>query len=618
MKVFRYFTATAAIIGLVACQNDDLDLGGFNTDPDAIHIQASVGEMVTRSNPIDDNSLTLFNKGDRIAVSVGDGLNSIEQGPVVYKLGDNGNWTPENGYLKWNKEQYAFMAYYPAGAFTGNEDVPTDQSDADKIAAADYMWFRQVVNKQAGSPLKMEMQRRTARIVIKDNYIWKDQYLADDKKTKTHEVKSVHIHSVGKDGIIKIIPYKVGGVYYALVNPNKTENATSPFITLKVGAIGNADETTYDELVIRGIPELKEGNNYNCQLTLGKDKAFVSGVEIVDWATGDIIDNGQALDDYVVYQNSSKKYIYDIYTLDGLLEVNKILSAPDVTKEMLDAQITLHNDFVLPTPANGEKGNWKVIGNENKPFRGDIIGNNHTIYGLVIDSDESGSDIGMFGDLNGGIKDLTLVGCKVKGNGHVGGFVGYRIGSNEIHLENCTLKATKDYPVVIESTASYVGGIVGSSVHENLVNCSLICEKDATITIRGIGGNAHYVGGIAGRNDSGTTTGCKVINNGGKIGITNAEGDYVAGLIGKIEDELHSCSVSGATITGRNHVGGLLGYLHEIGRVLTESKVEYCTITGQTNTSATYGSKHANSYWTPKITIGEGNTVNGVAVTPSN
>ncbi len=615
MKTLKYILFAATTIALAACTNDE-NLSPYENDPNAIRITATVDGLNSRSNPTGDE--TAFNKGDRIAVSVGEGLAAIEQGPVVYTLDASGNWTPEQGYLKWDKDQYTFMAYYPADAFTGGEDVPTDQSDADKIAAADYMWFRQVVSKADGSPLKMEMQRRTARIVIKDNYIWKNQYLADDKTTATHEVKSVRIHTQGKEALLDITPYKVGGTHYALVNPTTAENADAPFITVTVGPKGSTDATQYDELVIRGIPELKAGNNYNCHLTMGKDKALVSGVEITDWTTGSIIDNGQALDDYVVHQNSSKKYIYDIYTLDGLLEVNKILSAPDVTKEMLDAQITLHNDFVLPTPANGEKGNWKVIGNEDKPFRGDIIGNNHTIYGLVIESEEGAYDVGMFGDLNGGIKDLTLVGCKVKGNGHVGGFVGYRIGSNEIQLENCTLKATKEYPVVIESTESYVGGIVGSSVHENLVNCSLICEKDATITIRGIGGNAHYVGGIAGRNDYGTTTGCKVINNGGKIEITNADGDYVAGLIGKIEDELHSCSVSGATITGRNHVGGLLGYLHEIGRVLTESKVEYCTITGQTNTSATYGSKHANSYWTPKITIGEGNTVNGVAVTPTN
>ncbi len=607
MKPFKYIFP-AAIMLVASCQTERIEPIGFNSDSDAVHIQASVGEMNTRSNPVDDE--TKFIIGDQIAV------NTEDQDVVIYTF-DGTKWTPEPGkYLKWNKEQHEFHAYYPAG-YTGIEDIPTDQSDAGKIAAADYMSYVQTVAKPADATLKMEMQRQTVRLVIDESqFVWMNQY-KDEAGVVTHEVKSILIHTEGNNGTLDINPYKSGGKYYALVNPC-VGLSNAPFITVTVGPKGGADDTQNDVLVIRGVPVLNVGNSYNCKLTLGKDKAFVGDIEIVDWTNNNtVIDNGQALNDYVVYQNSFKKYIYDIYTLDGLLEVNKILSAPDVTKEMLDAQITLYNDFVLPVPANGEKGNWKVIGNEDKPFRGDIIGNNHTIYGLVIESEEGAYDVGMFGDLNGGIKDLTLVGCKVKGNGHVGGFVGYRIGSNEIHLENCILKATKDYPVVIESTASYVGGIVGSSIHENLVNCSLICEKDATITIRGIGGNAHYVGGIAGRNDSGTTTGCKVINNGGKIEITNADGYYVAGLIGKIEDELHSCSVSGATITGRNHVGGLLGYLHEIGRVLTESKVEYCTITGQTNTSATYGSKHANSYWTPKITVGEGNTVNGVAVAPS-
>ncbi len=362
--------------------------------------------------------------------------------------------------------------------------------------------------------------------------------------------------------------------------------------------------------------DFQAGWAYTISLNIGKEKVEINGeVTLSDWEYGESLGEGQATNDYMVYHNGFGS-VYHIYTLKGLLEVNKILSAPDVTADMLKANLILYDDFVLPAPADGQKSNWNVLGSEWKPFTGDVEGNNHTIYGLVIDS--TGYDIGMFGDISGGIRNLTLVGCQIKGNGHVGGFVGYRIGSNTVQIENCIVKATKEYPVVIESTDCNVGGIVGSNMCDELVNCSLICEKDASITIKGIGEAAYNVGGIAGRNCSGTTTGCKVINNGGKIEITNADADYVAGLIGRIENQLHSCSVSGATITGRNHVGGLIGYLDEIGRVLTESKVEYCTITGKSHTSATYGSKHQNSYWTPIITIGQGNVVNGVAVTPSN
>ncbi len=600
MKALKYITAAAALVALAACQNDDLALGGFKTEPDAIHIQATVDGMLTRSNPTDENLLTFFNRGDRISLSVGENLNSIEQGPVVYTLGENGNWTPENGYLKWNKDEYTFVAYYPADVFTGSEDVPTDQSDADKIAAADYMWFRQVVSRQAGSPLQMEMQRRTARIVVKDDYIWKDQYLADDKKTPTHEVKSILVHSQGKEGMLSITPYNVGGTYYALVNPNETENADAVFITVTVGAVGSTDETTYDELVIRGIPELKAGNNYSCHLTLGKDKAFVSDVEIEDWTTGDVIDNGTATDDYVMFVTVGGTYSYHIYTLAGLQEVNKILTAPDVTSQMLRADITLYDNFTLPVPTGEQISNWTPIGTQDKPFDGTFYGNGKTITGLVIENPNTAYQ-GLIGCLSGSIYNLTLVGCTVKGNGRAGGIAG-RISSGR--MGQCTVKATEEYPVVIESKDSYAGGIVAEAIRVAISNCSLECEANASITIKGLD-YSSYVGGIAGSHElEGTMTQCNVINRGGTITLQG--GNNVGGLVGMNEgSSISDCNVDGVSAKGLAYVGGFAGENNNTASITGTNTVKNCKVEGWEGfTEITVGNNASVS-----VTDGGGNFV---------
>lgn len=597
----RYVSAAALLVGLASCQNDDFDRSGYETDPTAIRIQATVGDLLTRSNPTDETSLTLFNKGDRIAVSVGERVDNIEQGPVVYKLGEDGQtWSPEDSYLKWNKEQYAFMAYYPAGVFTGSEDVPTDQGDVEKMAAADYMWFRQVVTKQSGLPLKMEMQRRTSRIVIKDNYIWKDQYLADDKTTQTHEVKRMRIHSAGKEGLLTITPCNVGGTYYALVNPSDTENADAAFITVTVGPKGSTDEAEYDELVIRGIPALQAGNSYDCHLTLGKDKAFVSGVEIVDWTTGSVIDNGQASDDYVMFVTVGGTYSYHIYTLSGLLEVNKILTASDVTAQMLRADITLYDNFTLPAPTGDQTSNWTPIGTKDMPFDGTFYGNGKTITGLVIDNPNTAYQ-GLIGCLSGSVYNLTLVGCTVKGNGRAGGIAG-RVSSGR--MSECTVKATKEYPIVIESKDSYSGGIVAEAIRVTISNCLLECEANASITIKGLD-YSSYVGGIAGSHElEGTITQCNVINRGGTITLEG--GNNVGGLVGMNEgSSISGCSVDGVSAKGLAYVGGFAGENNNTATITGTNTVKNSKIEGWEGfTEITVGNNA-----TVSVTDGSGNSV---------
>ncbi len=553
MKMKHYILATLALLGLVACQNEEL--GEVNADPSAVRIQASVGEIALRSNPTGDEITSArFNPGDSIAIHTED------QATVTYTY-DGNAWTPEPGkYLKWNKTEHEFYAYYPAEVFTGTEDIPTDQSDAEKIVAADYMSFEQTVIKPKDATLKMEMQRRTSRIVIDETEItWKNQFL--NGNNETHEVKSIRIHCEGKNGILEITPYKVGTTYYALVNPG-TGNAEVPFITVTVAPKGSTDDSADDHLTIRGIPEHKAGISYNCRLTLGKNEAELSEVEVIDWETGKLIDNGIAVDDYRVVKRPDGGDSYHIYSVEGLLEVNKILTAPDVTEEMLRADITLYGDFTLPTPADGES-NWTAIGNDSYYFSGDFNGNGHTIRGLVVRSNPTAPAQGLIGFTNGNVSNLTLEGCTVIGNKWVGGIVGINYGYN---IENCKVVATEDYPVWIESAGGLVGGITGRHFNGTILKSSLVCELGASITIKNTG-QAENVGGIAGLNDTGAMNECSVINNGGTITITSV-GNNVGGFVGQnyASEDAHSvdfcirdCSVNGVTVTGAEYVGGFTG-----------------------------------------------------------
>ena len=109
-----------------------------------------------------------------------------------------------------------------------------------------------------------------ARVVV-EIADFNDQY---DQKTS---VNSVTIHT--SKGEVKAYKHS-DGKFYALMVPCEAD-ANAKFLKLSVGE-GNAEET------MTGVPELKAGNSYTYQLTIGKNKISVSGITVANWNTGEI------------------------------------------------------------------------------------------------------------------------------------------------------------------------------------------------------------------------------------------------------------------------------------------------------------------------------------------
>ncbi len=575
MKAFRYIAGVVAVMGLASCQNDDLDLVGYNSDPNAVRITAAVGHTLTRSNPTEEigsEKATQFKAGDRISVSTED------QSAVIYVLEADNSWKPVDPdvYLVWNKSIHTFTAHYPAGEYTGYEPTRVIQDSEDDIAKADYMSFSGKFS-DTGS-ISFEMERRTARVVIDEaQFSWGNQYI--EGTNAIYEVKEIKIHAGDASGIS---PYKVGTRYYALVNPG-AEKAYVPFITLRVGPKQGYNGTE-EELVIRGIPELAANYSYTFHLTIGKNKAELGKVEVEDWSASENIWGGTASDGYVAYTAFNGGISYDIYTTDGFLEVNRIITASDATDAMLKGNITLYTDIVLPTPAPGES-NWIPIGSsDTKPFKGNFYGNGKTITGMVVVDNPDKPYQGFFGCVGGGnVSDLTLIGCTVKGHGYIGGIAGYNSGCN---ITGCKVISRTDYPVLIESMGyddigtGGIGGIVGENIL-TISECSLICETGATITITDGNDEHGSIGGIAGESSTreAKISNCKVENNGGTINFS-ASYNGVGGVIGQNRTgSINDCSVTGVAISGDIYVGGFAGY--NDGTITGTNMVTSCVINGR-------------------------------------
>ena len=277
MKIMRRLMGcAAAILALSACSESEDLLSAFHSDPNAVRITAQVGKTsadgFTRSYPLGDaEEQVKFKEDDEISVQA-DG-----QEAVTYKLVGS-EWQPQGGkFLKWENETMNFTAYYPS-SFNGTITQPTEYTDEASLAKADFMSFSgPQTNTNNSNNLTLTMERKMARVVVEiDGF--KDQYAG------------AKIDNINSLSICGVKAYKHSdGKFYALIKPCEAQNSET-FISLDV-AEGESKTTE----TLTGIPELKAGNSYTYQLTVGKNKISVSGITVADWDnTGKITDNGKA------------------------------------------------------------------------------------------------------------------------------------------------------------------------------------------------------------------------------------------------------------------------------------------------------------------------------------
>ena len=223
------------------------------------------------------------------------------------------------------------------------------------------------------------------------------------------------------------------------------------------------------------------------------------------------------------------------------------------------------------------------IGNSSTKFSGTFDGKNHTISNFKT----SGQYSGLFGYVNGArIQNLTVNVTNNAGATSAAGLVGVVNGTTTIR--NCTVNGTI-------SGTHQVGGFVGfaQGVYQDntlVLPCNLTiegCINNATVTTtsQASDNNRTSAGGFVGYVNAGATVTIKSYidengqtkksTNNGKISTTSSAdnkgvGGFVGYSYGKIT--LTDCvNEKNATITGKERVGGLVGY---IGKADSDSQKE--------------------------------------------
>ena len=275
--------ATAGLL-LAGCATDSDNSNTWLSDPNAVHVSASVGSIFTRSNPAaaDETGQKGFNKGDVMGVN--------NNGTSLTYTFNGTDWQPGSGsYLVWDDNNLKFQCWYPAdGKNTFSKGyIQDDQSSAEAIAKSDYMTaaVTNLTEIPGDRQLKVAMERKTARLIL-NIQSFNDQFTADTKVN--------HVRIVGKEctdasetSTINIKPLQngeggKGTTYTALVAPGTTEGKL----------YFSAEGTTETPLVVK-TGTLEAGKSYTYNLIVGKNKVTIGDVTVAEWGT-DKIDGGKA------------------------------------------------------------------------------------------------------------------------------------------------------------------------------------------------------------------------------------------------------------------------------------------------------------------------------------
>lgn len=297
MKTYNKYIALAALtLSLAACEQEDFTP---TMDGDAVKINAAIGNMQTRVSYSGDNGATSFTNGDAIKVV---NIERTSKNEATYTT-DGENWTTTDAFV-WNSgadKNNQFNAWYPVADYSSHEafTIPTDQSDATKLASADWMTVStEEMAKPADGVLDLTFEHRLAKVTV--------TVTEETLQFSDPSLKSAVIYSLAAENVTVasddngIAPLQVNESVTAIVCPGKYDSGTT-FMKVTITDADNDYELNVPVNSYLTETGLTGGKHYTFDLKVGKDIVSIGKVMVADWNNGGTIDGGVAEEE--VYPN---------------------------------------------------------------------------------------------------------------------------------------------------------------------------------------------------------------------------------------------------------------------------------------------------------------------------
>ena len=280
MKTLRYIALAALTLSFAACEQEDIN-PAVQGDPDAVKINATIGALQTRV-AYGENGATNFVNGDVIKVV---NLMRTSKNEATYTTTDGTNWTTTDAMV-WNStSKNKFQAWYPVAEYSSYETftIPTDQSDATKLASADWMTAStEEIDKPGNGVLDLNFQHRLAKVTV--NLTFSSQY------PKGNQYVSKFTFLTNEETPQLITPLANSETSYtAILRPGEYADEDA-FIYLMMDGI---DEHYVLGKTTTAAINLEAGKHYTFTLKVGKDVVSIHDVTVADWNEEEI-DGGVA------------------------------------------------------------------------------------------------------------------------------------------------------------------------------------------------------------------------------------------------------------------------------------------------------------------------------------
>ena len=332
MKTLRYIALAALTLSFAACEQEDIN-PAVQGDPDAVKINATIGALQTRV-AYGENGATNFVNGDAIKVV---NLMRTSKNEATYTTTDGTNWTTTDAMVWNSSSKNIFQAYYPVAGYSSYDTftIPTDQSDATKLASADWMTAStEEIDKPGNGVLDLNFQHRLAKVTV--NLTFSSQYPEGCQHVSDF---TFYTNEETQQAITPLANSETS--YTAILRPGEYADE-SYFIFLVMDDI---DEHYVLGKTTTSAINLEAGKHYTFTLKVGKDVVSIDEVTVADWNEEDI-DGGVAEEVPQTYTYDATTNTYKVYQGDYLqtaideAEVTGTAENPATVKIMADMEIT--------------------------------------------------------------------------------------------------------------------------------------------------------------------------------------------------------------------------------------------------------------------------------------